>query len=237
MDEARSLAEAGAPNGTVAVAEVQGAGRGRSGRVWASPPGNLHATFVLRPGVEARHAPQLGFVVAVAVAQAVDELAGPSTTLKWPNDIMRDGAKLAGILMERIDDGAVLAGVGMNVRHQPPSMPYPVTSLHALGCPAEPDAVLAVIQDALRAEWTIWRTRGFSEVRRRWLTRGPADRAPLVVRLGTGTLERGTIEGAFAGLREDGALLLDTPEGRRAVVGGDVQSCVPPPDRAKTIAC
>ena len=111
-------------------------------------------------------------------------------------------------------------GVGMNVRHQPPSMPYPVTSLHALGCPAEPDAVLAVIQDALRAEWTIWRTRGFSEVRRRWLTRGPADRAPLVVRLGTGTLERGTIEGAFAGLREDGALLLDTPEGRRAVVGG-----------------
>ena len=237
MDEARSLAAAGAGHGTIVVAERQDAGRGRSGRVWASPPGNLHATVILRPGVEAQHAPQLGFVVAVAVAQAVDRLAGPSTALKWPNDIMRDGAKLAGILMERIDDGAVLAGIGMNVRHHPLAMPYPVTSLRVLGCEAGSDTVLGAIQDALREEWAVWRAQGFSEVRRRWLARGPADGTRLMVRLGTGTIEAGTIEGSFAGLREDGALLLDTADGRRALVGGDVQPCAKPPDMAKTVAC
>ena len=171
------------------------------------------------------------------MAQAVDTLAGPSTALKWPNDIMRDGAKLAGILMEAIDDGAVLAGIGVNVRHHPPGMPYAVTSLRGLGCPAEPDTVLAAIQEALRAEWAVWRTQGFSEVRRRWLVRGPAHGAPLMVRLGTGSTQTGMIEGAFAGLREDGGLLLETPNGRRAIVGGDVQPCATPPDMAKKVAC
>jgi BirA family biotin operon repressor/biotin-[acetyl-CoA-carboxylase] ligase len=256
MDAARTLVADGAPHGSVVLAEQQAAGRGRGGRVWASPPGNLHATFILRPGGSPQHAPQLAFVVAVAVARAVDALAGPPTALKWPNDVMRDGAKLAGILLERLDDDAVLAGIGMNVRHHPPGMPYPVTSLAALGCDTTPESVLAAIQRALQGEWTIWRDHGFARVRERWLERGPAIGTILRVQLGPDT-----IDGAFAGLRDDGALLLQTPTGRRAIVAGDVQlivagdvqpivardvqpivagdvqPCATPPDVAKTSAC
>ncbi len=232
MEEARLLSYAGASHGTVVVATEQGAGRGRSGRAWASPPGNLYMTVVLRPGGPAQQAPQLGFLVAVAVATAVDRLAGPGTAVKWPNDVMRDGAKLAGILLERLEDGAVLAGIGLNVRHAPPGMPYPVTSLHALGCLAELEAVLAAVLGALQAEWAEWRQHGFAPVLDRWAQRGPVYGTPLIVRAG----ER-TLSGRFAGLRADGALLLDTVSGRCAVVAGDVQPCAPPPVVAKTESC
>lgn len=189
-------------------------------------------TVVLRPGGPAQHAPQMGFLVSVAVAVAVDRLAGPGTALKWPNDVMRGGAKLAGILLERLEDGAVLAGIGLNVRHAPPGMPYPVTSLHALGCTAEVDAVLAAVLGALQAEWAEWCRHGFAPVLDRWAQRGPAAGTQLTVRTG----ER-TLSGRFAGLRADGALLLDTVSGTTAVVAGDVQPCAPPPVVAKTKPC
>ena len=227
MDEARALAAVGAPHGTVVLAAQQAAGRGRGGRSWVSPPGNLHATIVLRPGGAPQHAPQLAFVAAVAVAEAVDRLAGPGTTLKWPNDVMRDGAKLAGILLERLEDGAVLAGIGMNVRHVPPCMPYPVTSLSALGCDTGLDQVLAAVAGAVWAEWDCWRDRGFGHTLQRWLARGPAPGAWL-------TVQQGAVPatGRYAGLRGDGALLLDMPGGRRAFVAGDVQPCAGAPDGA-----
>ena len=225
MEEARRLALAGAAHGTVVVAEEQRAGRGRAGRSWVSPPGNLHATVVLQPGAEARSAPGLAFVVANAVADAVDGLAGPGTTLKWPNDILRGGAKLAGILLERTDDGAVLAGIGMNVSHSPPGLPYPVTSLAALGCGAEVGAVLAAVMAALRVEWQAWRDEGFALVLQRWAARGPALGSRMVAQVGAEQ-----VTGRFAGLREDGALLLDTAAGRRAVVAGDVQPCADAPE-------
>ena len=237
MDEARALASAGAGHGTVVVAAEQGAGRGRSGRVWVSPPGNLHATVVLRPGGGPQLATQLAFVVAVAVAAAVDRLAGPGTGLKWPNDVMRGDAKLAGILLERLEDGAVLAGIGMNVCHTPPNLPYPVVSLRALGVTAALDDVLEAVTGALQAEWATWRGRGsgaegFATVLEHWVARGPERGAALVVRDGAGS-----VAGRFAGLRADGALLLDTAEGRRAFVAGDVQPCAGERDVAKTPSC
>jgi BirA family biotin operon repressor/biotin-[acetyl-CoA-carboxylase] ligase len=217
MDEARRLAAAGAPHGTAAVAVVQNAGRGRSGRAWVSPPGNLHVTVVLRPGGSAREAPELGFVIALAVAESVDALLGPGTALKWPNDVLRDGAKLAGILLERLEDGVVLAGIGANVRHVPPDMPYPVTSLAALGSDAGPDALLALVLARLDAGWAAWRAAGFAAVLSRWAERGPGLGTPLQVRLGMGQ-----VAGRFAGLAADGALLLDTAQGRQTFVAGDV---------------
>lgn len=223
MEEARTRALAGAPHGTAVVAAEQLAGRGRSGRAWVSPPGNLHLTVVLRPGGVAREAPQLGFVAAVAVADAVDRLAGPGTALKWPNDVMRGGAKLAGVLMERLEDGAVLAGIGMNVRHCPPGLPYAVTSLDALGAGVTVEAALEAVMAALRGEWAAWRGHGFGPVLQRWAARGPPQGAELAVRLGVDTLH-----GRFAGLRDDGALLLDLPGGRRALLAGEVQSCARP---------
>ena len=217
IDEARRLAAAGAPHGVAAVARVQAAGRGRAGRAWVSPPGNLHVTVVLRPGGSARQAPELGFVVALAVAEAVDALLGPGTALKWPNDIMRSGAKLAGILLERQEDGAVLAGIGANVAHAPQGMPYPVASLASLGSDATPDALLSVLLDKLDEGWDAWRATGFAPVLERWLARGPAPGAAMQVRLGAGQ-----VAGRFAGLAADGALLLDTADGRQSFVAGDV---------------
>ena len=221
MDEARLLAFGGAPHGSAVVARVQLGGRGRMGRVWVSPPGNLYLTAVLRPGGSPRLAPELGFVAAVAVAEAVDRLLGPGTELKWPNDVLRGGAKLAGILLERLEDGTVLAGIGANVRHAPPDMPYPVTSLAALGCTAEPDDLLDAVLERLEAGWSDWRRAGFGCVLRRWAARGPAPGAALAIRLGETQME-----GRFAGLAEDGALLLDTPGGRRSFVAGDVLPAV-----------
>lgn len=217
MDEARALAEAGAAHGTVVSADTQRAGRGRGGRAWASPRGNLHATVVLRPGGGAQQAPQLGFLVALAVAEAVDQLAGPGTALKWPNDVLRAGAKLAGILLERLEGGAVLAGIGANVRHVPPDMPYPVTSLAALGCLAGPEELLGAVMERLEQGWAAWQAGGFASVLVRWSARGPAPGAPLRVQVGTALLH-----GRFAGLRQDGALLLEAGGERRALLAGDV---------------
>ena len=217
MDAARTLAEAGAAHRTVVTARMQHGGRGRGGRVWASPVGNLHATVVLRPGGAAGRQPELGFVVALAVAEAVDALAGPGTGLKWPNDVLRNGAKLAGILCEATGEGAVLAGIGMNVASKPPDMPYPITSLHALGCTAAVDTVLDAILARLDAGWAAWQRDGFGAVLARWRVRGPVEGAPLQVRL-----DGGIVAGSFAGLAANGAMLLQTPQGQRTVVAGDV---------------
>ena len=217
MDVARTLAEDGAAHGTVVTARIQTGGRGRSGRPWSSPAGNLYATVILRPAGDARRAPELGFVCALAVAEAVDALAGPGTHLKWPNDALRGGAKLAGILLERLGDGAVLAGIGINVASHPEDTPYAVTSLHALGCPAGPDAMLDALLDRLAVGWTAWEVDGFAAVLRRWRVRGPVVGTPLRVRL-----ETGVVTGSFAGLGPDGALVLETQTGRRTLVAGDV---------------
>ena len=119
-DEARRLAQANAPHGTVVAARRQTAGRGRQGRVWVSPAGNLHASFLLRPGVAAVRVPEIGFVAALAVAETVDAVlpAGPAATLKWPNDVQLAGAKVAGLLVELVEDGAVIVGIGVNVRSE-----------------------------------------------------------------------------------------------------------------------
>jgi BirA family biotin operon repressor/biotin-[acetyl-CoA-carboxylase] ligase len=232
MDEARRLAAAGAGHGTVVVAEAQQAGRGRHGRLWRSEPGNLYMTAILRPPPDPRLAPQLAFVVAVAVAEAAEALSGPGTRIKWPNDIMRGGAKLAGVLLERLDDGAVLAGIGFNVAWMPAGIPYEVTSLRALGCAAPVEAVLGAVRDALGAAWALWREQGLAAVLHRWRAFGPDPGAPMAVRLGDTA-----VAGRFAGLREDGALLLDTDDGRRVFVAGEVQPCTATPNAATTSPC
>lgn len=216
MDAARDLAQAGAPHGTAITARAQTAGRGRNGHSWSSPPGNLYATLVLRPGA-VQHAPALGFVTAVAVADAVDDAAGPGTALKWPNDVLRGGAKLAGILLEALEDGAVLAGIGVNVGYAPAGMPYPVTSLAALGSFWTPDALLDAILRHLTATWDLWRAHGLDPVLDRWRARGPAPGTALRVRLGAEI-----VHGSFAGLAATGALLLQTPQGTRTVLAGEV---------------
>lgn len=218
-DEARRLADAGAPHGTVVHAASQTAGRGRQGRNWHSAEGNLYASFLLRPGIPARRAAEIGFVAAVTIANVVADLLPPgrAVTLKWPNDVLVGGAKLCGILAEWLPNDAVVVGVGLNVGHAPTSLPYPATFLAAEGCDFDVAAVLSALTAQMAASVEAWRMAGFAPVRAAWMARGPASGTLLRLRLGTTE-----VAGAYAGLDADGALLLQTETGLRRLVNGDV---------------
>jgi BirA family transcriptional regulator, biotin operon repressor / biotin---[acetyl-CoA-carboxylase] ligase len=224
-DEARRLAAEGAADGTVILAREQTGGRGRQGRAWASPPGNVYSSFVLRPGVPAARAAELGFVAALAVAETVATLAPPgvAVTCKWPNDVLASGRKIAGILPEaslaadgRIDH--LVIGIGLNVAHHPGDTAWPATSLRALGAAAEADEAAAALVGALGRWRALWEREGFAPVRAAWLARAAGLGADIRVRLGAGDLV-----GRFAGLDEKGALLLDRGAGGISrVAAGDV---------------
>lgn len=215
-DEARLLAREGAAHGTVVTAREQTAGRGRVGRSWASPEGNLYLSVLLRLGMAPARLPELSFVAGLAVADMADGFLPPDrrAALKWPNDVLVGGAKIAGILVEQADD-ATIVGIGVNVAHCPEGTAYPVTSLRAaMNAPPNVDETRTALLVALNTRLGTWLAHGFVPIRADWLARAH----PLGTRL-----RADTIEGAFAGLDPDGALLLDTTEGRRRIVAGDVQ--------------
>jgi BirA family biotin operon repressor/biotin-[acetyl-CoA-carboxylase] ligase len=216
-DEALSLAEAGAPEGTFVWAREQTGGRGRRGRRWASPVGNLYCSTVLRPECVAQRAAELGFVAALAVADLVRD--GRAVRVKWPNDVLIEGGKVAGILPESSigQDGKVehvVLGIGVNVAFAPelPEMRYPGALLGG--------TVEASIQGlaAGLARWLgVWRTRGFETIRAAWLEQAGPLGSTVDVRLG-----EELVQGAFAGMDRDGALLLETPAGPRRIVSGEL---------------
>ena len=152
-DNAKQLAEAGAPEGTLIWAREQTHGRGRQGRHWSSPPGNLYASLILRPSIAVDQAPQFSFVAAVAMADTLASLLpAPATQVchKWPNDVLVAGRKIAGILLESsVGDGGVLewlvVGVGVNVHSHPLNGDYEPTSLRAQGLEIETEAVLTAL--------------------------------------------------------------------------------------------
>jgi BirA family biotin operon repressor/biotin-[acetyl-CoA-carboxylase] ligase len=219
MDEARTQARDGAPDGTVVVARRQTRGRGRLGRDWASPEGNLYASILLRPGLPPARLSELGFIAALAVADTVDAmLPGRRARLKWPNDVLVDGGKIAGILVEVIEDNAAVIGIGLNIAQAPQATPYPVTCLCDAGAAtASCEAALAQLLVALEQLLAQWMTDGFAWSRAAWLARGPALGEPVRMRIGT------RIDtGQFAGLDADGALLLAENGAMRRVVAGDV---------------
>ena len=223
-DEAKRLARAGAPEGMLVWAGEQTAGRGRRGRQWASPPGNLYVSFILRPGGTPGRAAQLGFVAALALGEALNRLAGTEARLrcKWPNDLLLDGRKLAGILLESetTASGAVdfvVIGIGVNLASSPAASEYPATSLAEEGVTIGP----ALLLEAMVREFDLWlarwRQEGFAPVREAWLARASGIGDAIRVRL-----ERITLTGRFVDLDESGALLLDAADGRRRVAAGDV---------------
>jgi BirA family biotin operon repressor/biotin-[acetyl-CoA-carboxylase] ligase len=216
-DEAAVLADAGAPEGTVVWARQQTGGRGRRGRRWASDVGNLYSSTVLRPDCTAPRAAELGFVAALAVADMVP--AGRDVRVKWPNDVLVGGGKIAGILLESaIGQGGdvqhVVAGIGVNVEFAPqlPEMRYPGA---ALGGTVE--AALEALTAAFARRLGQWRREGFARIRAEWLaTAGPLG-APVDVRLGDEL-----VSGRFGGLDVEGALLLETASGPRRIVSGEL---------------
>lgn len=223
------LAKAGAAEGFWLRAERQTAGRGRQGRAWMSPPGNFYASTLVRLRGSDPQAATLALVAAVALEEAVGVFLGASPSpvrrsappfrwervlaLKWPNDLLLDGAKLSGILLDRVDD-AVIVGIGVNLAHHPDLPDRATTSLAAHGVDVDPAALLDVLAEAF-ARWVErWRGEGIAAVRARWLERAHPVGTALTARLAEGTV----IDGLFDGLDPDCALTLRLASGERRVI-------------------
>jgi BirA family biotin operon repressor/biotin-[acetyl-CoA-carboxylase] ligase len=215
-EEAHRQLAAGAQDPLWIVAEEQTKGRGRGGRRWHSPKGNLYASLLLRLNVSATVATQLSFVAALAAYDAVSpELAAAQKQglrLKWPNDVMLNGTKIAGILIESlaIPDSKALAaivGIGINVSVAPA---IPGRTAGALGRePAACARVFAALRNAF-ADWICrWdEGRGFPAIREAWLAVAHAPGEPIGV-----NLNGASIRGRFHGVGEGGALELETAPG------------------------
>jgi BirA family transcriptional regulator, biotin operon repressor / biotin---[acetyl-CoA-carboxylase] ligase len=212
------------------VADRQTGGRGRHGRSWDSPEGNLYASLSVRERTSPALAPQLGFVAGLALHDAVAEAAGlaaPRLALKWPNDLLLDSGKLAGILLERHARGGgavIVIGFGVNVASGPADAPYPAAALRN----AAPDLGAGALFEALAARFeqrsAAWHAAAqagaraaFAALRADWLERAAGLGEPIRVRLPNG--ER---HGRFEGLDPVGRLTLGTAHGRELIEAGDV---------------
>lgn len=229
--EAGKLARDGAADGTVVWAEEQTQGRGRSGRTWTSPPGNLYLSLILRPECAPAQAAQLSFLPALALGDALAELLPASAEIrfKWPNDVLLNGAKVAGILLEAEGTADarvrwVILGMGVNLRDHPPDTEMAATDVAAAtGAAIEPAQLLEVLVGAIDRWRRRWEGDGFTPLREAWLARAKGLGEPIRVRL-----PRSTLHGRFAGLDGDGTLLLDTGEGAPVRIGaGDVFYATP----------
>ncbi|NNM75431.1 biotin--[acetyl-CoA-carboxylase] ligase [Sphingomonas sp. ID1715] len=212
-----ALAANGAAEGLWLRAIEQTAGRGRLGRAWVSPPGNLYASTIVRLRAGDTGAATLALVAAVALEETL-RAYGADATIKWPNDLLIGDAKLTGILLERTGD-AVVVGIGVNLAHHPDGLDRKTTSLAAQGStPPDAELFLRDLADAFARWLTAWR-RSLDEVRRRWLDRAHPLGTALSVRLP----DLPPLEGLFDGLDDQGALRLRLPSGEVQVIhAGDV---------------
>lgn len=221
--EALRLARLGEPGPLWITAREQSAGRGRHGRRWISPPGNLHATLLLTDPSPPAIAPQLAFVAGLAVHDALVDCAAalkPALALKWPNDVLLGGRKLAGILIESETTPLVAAaiGIGVNCATHPLDLPRPATDLASAGAPVAPESLLKALRAAMAVRLEQWnRGEGFALIRAAWLERACGLGQPLRVRL-----PEGELSGRFEGLDHAGRLLLRCRHGTAAIAAGDV---------------
>lgn len=238
-DEALARARSGDPGQLWVVTAHQTKGRGRRGRSWQTPVGNLGASLLLTGSIEIAKAASLGFVAGLALSDAIREIApglvtasaldgaagagGTRFELKWPNDVLAGGSKLAGIMLESesLVGGitAVVIGIGVNVAAAPVDVPYPATSLADLGVGTDAGAVFAALSDAWVSRHAQWdEGRGLAAVRSDWLSRAAGLGGAVAVRIG----ER-TVRGVFETLDEDGCLVVTTDTGERvSIAAGEV---------------
>lgn len=224
-EEAKRQAGEGAAEGTLVWARAQSAGRARRGRGWVSEPGNLYMSVLLRPARPPAAAAQLGFAAALAVGEAVSPLLPhpDGVSYKWPNDVLVDGRKVSGILLESQAAGEgrldwLVVGIGVNLATFPETAEYPATSLAAAGAqPVTVEELLQAVAGRFYYWYGRWRDEGFTPLRAAWLQRVRGLGEMLRVRL-----PGGETSGRFAGLDADGALLLADGMGERRIAAGDV---------------
>jgi len=225
-DEAKRRAEEGAPAGTLIWSREQTKGRGRRGRDWKSPPGNLYLSLILRPDRSVGEAAQLSFVAAVALADAIAATSGLSAEIahKWPNDVLLRGRKCAGILLESslCDDHRLdwlVMGVGVNLAKHPERTEFPATDLVAEGGDTVAVEVMLEAFASHFLRWQkVWLDAGFAPVRDAWLARALGLGKPLLVRI-----SEESFAATFLDLATDGALLARLADGHvRRVEAGEV---------------
>lgn len=217
----RRIATAQAMDGWI-VARAQSAGRGRRGRTWISEEGNLFASRILEPRMPAFRAPELSFVASLATFDAVSAhlpLASATVTCKWPNDILINRRKVAGLLLESEGaSGWVVVGIGVNVTSAPMDVEFPATSLHEHGSRAVALDILKSLASTFEHWYAIWREAGFAPIRDAWRQRAAGLGEAIRVRL-----ETREFTGTFMDIDETGALLVRLSEGTiERVAAGDV---------------
>lgn len=240
--EAMERARAGDPGALWIASTLQTQGRGRRGRVWDTPRGNLATSLLTIVSVDPARAATLGFVASLALENALRAVApslpvrvaldgatpsdgrpGDRIELKWPNDVLAGGAKLSGILLEaeRLDERrlAVVVGIGVNVVAAPQGLPYPATSLRDLGWNVSAEMVLAALTQAWVPLAQAWdEGRGLSRILPAWLERAAGLGGPVAVKLG-----HEIVRGVFETVDTDGQLVVRGEDGRRrAIAAGEV---------------
>jgi len=225
--EAKRLAAKGeetAPDGALVWALEQTAGRGRRGRKWQSPRGNLYCSLILRPDVPAEQAAQLSFVGALAACDALSALAPPGHMVqsKWPNDILLNGDKVGGLLLEAETGGDetpewVIMGLGINVAEHPSKAAFPATSLKACGWTVSAVDSLEAFSRHFMIWANTWLDDGFAAIRKNWLWRCKGLGDKIEVRLADRTMK-----GIFKDIDQDGALVLKTGKREHRITAGDV---------------
>lgn len=216
-DYAKQLAKKGAASGTVVWAHEQTAGRGRQGNSWVSVPGNLFMSMILRPRTGSAHVGQLSFLSAVALANVLESMlpATAQVQLKWPNDLLINQKKAAGILLESEGQGAhplvwVVVGIGVNITGAPEN----AVSLHDIGPKVyEAGHILEFLAKEIQLLVRHWEADGFEPIRAAWLKRAYKLGEPITARLA-----KETLTGTFDGLDATGALLLKLPDGSQKVI-------------------
>lgn len=228
--EALTLARAGEHGPLWLVAHAQTAGRGRRGNEWISAPGNLYATLLITEPAAPEHAAEASFVTALAVYDAIAACAvgcREKLALKWPNDILCEGAKLAGILLEAEVARARFAlaiGIGVNCAHHPDLAHFPATDLAAAGAAVTPAALFQVLSATMMQRFAQWgRGTGFRSIRAEWLDRAAGIGGDMRVRLADRELF-----GRCEALDERGRLLLRLRDGSvQIIAAGEVFPVVP----------
>lgn len=227
--QARRIAEEGGVEGTVVVADQQNSGRGRLGRRWESPSGvNLYCSILLRPRIPVQQAPQLTFLSAVAVAETLKEVCQLSAEVKWPNDILVNGAKISGLLNEMSAETEqihfVILGVGVNLNMTasqfPDDLNYPATSaLLEIGKPVDRLIFVRAFLQRLDLYYSEFLREGFTPIRRRWENLCKLINTKVKVDQGVNSCC-----GTVVGLDLDGALRLQLENGQiERILAGDIR--------------
>ncbi len=212
--ECLKRAQAGDPGRLWITARAQTQGRGSRGRGWVSEPGNLYSSLLLRDLGSAQQVTTLTFAASVALREAIGTVAGErSVALKWPNDVLLEGRKVSGVLLEshRLDQGgqAVIIGIGVNCASFPPGTDFPATSLAAEGITADPARLFEGLAGEMATVLELWdRGNGFASLREQWLAHAVGVGGPVVARL-----PDGEFRGTFENIDEAGRLLLRERDG------------------------